>query len=165
MELTDNERRAVNDAALIGGNSVDMGGIRVRKISLGSMMQLQRIGSPYGRMGELTFEPGADGKEPSIFEAMGITDQAEVMGHVAEFIWLHGDTPERVQRGVNLPPDIRRDMVEEFMMRFSIADLPKLEEAVFVGMVETQAGMTNPSAEGEGKEDPLGPGRHGVRPC
>ncbi len=164
MEFTDSERRAVTDAALIGGNSVDMRGVTVRKISLGSMMQLQRIGSPYGKLGELAREPGADGKEPSMWEELGITDQAEIVGHVAEFVWLHGDTPERVRRGVGLPADMRREMVEEFMLRFDMKDLPYLEEAVFIGVAEAQAGMTNPSAEGTEKDDPLGPGRPGERP-
>lgn len=99
-----------------------------------------------------------------MWEELGITDQAEIVGHVAEFVWLHGDTPERVRRGVGLPADMRREMVEEFMLRFDMKDLPYLEEAVFIGVAEAQAGMTNPSAEGTEKDDPLGPGRPGERP-
>lgn len=163
MELADNERRAVTDAALIGEEAERLAGVKIRKISLGSLMQLQRIGNPYGRLGEVDFSPDENGEEPTLWAALGLTDRQEITRTVAEFVWLHAEKPKRVRSGLNLPPEERAVVVEEFMMRFTAAALPNLEEAIFTGVLEIQAGMVNPDAAGE-DDGPLGRGRPGERP-
>lgn len=166
MKITDGERAFFDAGVLTDGNAMEAAGVRIRKVSLGSTLQLQRIGNPYGRLGELEgkMEPGPDGEIPSMWEALGITDEQQIVRHIAEFIWLHGADPEEVRKGVNLPPERREEVVEEFMMRFSIADLPALEEAVFTGVLDVQAGMVNPGGSGKEDDDPLGRGRPGERP-
>lgn len=51
MELQEQERRALTEAALIGGNEFRWKNYRLRCMTLGSMLQLQRIGNPYSRLG------------------------------------------------------------------------------------------------------------------
>ena len=55
MELQEQERRALTEAALIGGNEFRWKNYRLRCMTLGSMLQLQRIGNPYCRLGKLTW--------------------------------------------------------------------------------------------------------------
>lgn len=164
MQLSEEERSAVNNAALTEENSVQVAGHTVRKMVLGSVLQLQRIGNPYGRLGELDFQPDDKGNVPSMWEVLGIKDKAAMTYFVAEFVWVHAEAPERVRRGLNLTPEGRREMVEEFMMRFNIKDFPELELAILLDTEKSQGGMTNPDGSGGDEEDPLGRGRHGERP-
>lgn len=97
MELQEHERRALAEAALIGGNEFRWKNYRLRCMTLGSMMQLQRIGNPYSRLGEINLAPDENGRHPSMWEALGVTDKAQIVYYLAEFLWVHMGEPGRSQ--------------------------------------------------------------------
>lgn len=68
-------------------------------MTLGSMMQLQRIGNPYSRLGEINLAPDENGRHPSMWEALGVTDQAQIVYYLAEFLWVHMGDREEVREG------------------------------------------------------------------
>ena len=161
MELQEHERRALAEAALIGGNEFRWKNYRLRCMTLGSMMQLQRIGNPYSRLGEINLAPDENGRHPSMWEALGVTDKAQIVYYLAEFLWVHMGSLEEVFA----PEEERRALVEAAAMGIPGRDLVELECAVLGDIEVIQAGMVNPETEGEDEEDPLGRGRPGARPC
>ena len=158
MELQEHERRALTEAALIGGNEFRWKSYRLRCMTLGSMLQLQRIGNPYSRLGEINLAPDENGRHPSMWEALGVTDKAQ-------FLWVHMGSREEVREGVFAPEEDRRALVEAAAMNIPGRDLVELECAVLGDIEVIQAGIVNPEPEGEDEEDPLGRGRPGARPC
>lgn len=164
MELTDNERRAVNDAALIGGNFVEVRGYKVRRMTLGSLLQLQQIGNPYCRLGEIDWMPDDAGNVPTMWAALGITDKQEILRGTAEFLWVHMAAEEEVRDGVFLPVEERQKLVNKIAMGVCVRDFPDLEAVVLGGVVAAQAGMVIPEPSGEDDKDPLGRGRPGAQP-
>lgn len=165
MELRENDRRALAEAALIGGNEFRWKSYRLRCMTLGSMMQLQRIGNPYSRLGEINLAPDENGRHPSMWEALGVTDKAQIVYYLAEFLWVHMGNREEVKEGVFAPEEERRALVEAAAMNIPGRDLVELECAVLGDIEVIQAGMVFPEQEGKEEEDPLGRGRPGERPC
>ena len=165
MELQEQERRALTEAALIGGNEFRWKNYRLRCMTLGSMLQLQRIGNPYSRLGEINLAPDENGRHPSMWEALGVTDKAQIVYYLAEFLWVHMGDREEVREGVFAPEEERRVLVEAAAMNIPGRDLVELECAVLGDVEVIQAGMVIPEAEGEDEEDPLGRGRPGAWPC
>lgn len=165
MELTDNERRAVTDAALIDGNMLEVPGYGVRRMSLGSLMQLQKIGNPFCRLGEIDMKPDEAGNIPTMWEVMGIKDELMITYAKAEFLWVHMADMAEVRQALHMPAEERAGMVEKLMMGISIYDFPRLEAAVMSDVEASQAGMVQPGESREEDDDPLGRGRPGARPC
>lgn len=116
MELQEHERRALTEAALIGGNEFRWKSYRLRCMTLGSMLQLQRIGNPYSRLGEINLAPDENGRHPSMWEALGVTDKAQIVYYLAEFLWVHMGSREEVREGVFAPEEDRRALVEAAAM-------------------------------------------------
>lgn len=100
-----------------------------------------------------------------MWEALGVTDQAQIVYYLAEFLWVHTGNREEVREGVFAPEEERRALVEAAAMNIPGRDLVELECAVLGDVEVIQAGMVIPEAEGEDEEDPLGRGRPGARPC
>lgn len=164
MELKDNERRAALDAALIGGNEFNFRGCRLRCMTLGSLMQLQRIGNPYSQLGEIDMTPDENGNQPTMWECLGITDKVKVFYYLAEFLWVHMADREEVKKGIFLSEEERRALVEEHALGIPNNALVELECAALGDVEIIQAGMVFPDDSAPEDDDPLGRGRPGARP-
>lgn len=146
---------------LISGDEFRWKNYRIRCMTLGSLLQLQRMGNPYGRLGEIDLGSGG-----GMWEALGVEDMGARVYFLAEFLWVHMADAEEVRDGVLECAEDRREMVERWGMRIPGKDLVELE-CVVLGDIETiQAGMVYTETEGDGEEEdgPLGRGRGGERP-
>lgn len=143
--MTDNERYGLLQNSMVASEVNRIGDITLRPMTLGSLLQLQRIGSPFGGLSP----EGVDEKDPQSLYYMG------------ELAWLHAEEPGEVSR--NLQPDLlRREAVERFCQKITLQDLPEVTRILTSGMVNNQAAMVTPQSDTV--DDPNGHGPAGVRP-
>lgn len=142
-KITDNDRYVLLQNSMVSEGENRIGDITMRPMTLGSLLQLQRIGNPFGGLS---------------LEGLNESDPQSLY-YMAEMTWLHSEDPAEVKKSLS-PDSVRRDAVENYCQKINIADLPKLTQMLVNDLSNNQAAMVTPQSDSV--NDPNGHGPAGA---
>ena len=161
MEVNDVVRSAVALGGMTGGDN-EVAGVKMRPLSMGSILQLQRLDNPYGLLATIEADENGD---VNIWKAAGVNNEADMYYYGCEAIWLHCEEEAEVDRQLAIHGyNELNHVVEMFMRRFALRDALTVLDVFKRDVLEVQLMMVSPDASSLEDADPLEHGQTGQQP-
>ncbi|MEG1508698.1 MAG: hypothetical protein RR373_08710, partial [Akkermansia sp.] len=94
ITLNESERASIASSSLITPDTININGLKIRRLSLGSLLQLEHIGNPFASLGKI--------------EEINIDELPDKFYIIGEMIWIHSADRSDVMRGIARGADERR---------------------------------------------------------